>query len=126
MSVRIWKVDRERVWAGLRRWLQEVIEPASEVREVWLFGSYARGEEGPGSDIDLLVIVREAPEPFFERAMRYTPLRSGLPLEQKRRPGIYPNSLDLWSGSRCVKAGGSGNVRAFHGRIPEGVSFPIA
>ncbi|WP_376788591.1 DUF6932 family protein [Thermoflexus sp.] len=81
MSVRIWKVDRERVWAGLRRWLQEVIEPASEVQEVWLFGSYARGEEGPGSDIDLLVIVREAPEPFFERAMRYTPLRSGLPLE---------------------------------------------
>lgn len=97
MSVRIWKVDRERVWAGLRRWLQEVIEPASEVREVWLFGSYARGEEGPGSDIDLLVIVREAPEPFFERAMRYTPLRSGLPLEifvyyRRGGPGSIPTA----------------------------------
>lgn len=81
MSVRIWKVDRERVWAGLERWLREVIEPASEVREVWLFGSYARGEEWPGSDVDLLVIVREADEPFAERSLRYMPLRAGLPLE---------------------------------------------
>ncbi len=81
MSVQIWKVDREQVWAGLKRWLQEVIEPAPEVQEVWLFGSYARGEEWPGSDIDLLVIVRETCEPFIDRAMRYTPLRIGLPLE---------------------------------------------
>lgn len=81
MSVRIWKVDRQRIQSGLERWLKEVIEPAPEVREVWLFGSYARGEELPGSDVDLLIIVSEAEGPFEDRAMRYIPLRSALPLE---------------------------------------------
>lgn len=48
---------------------------------MWLFGSYARGEEWPGSDVDLLAVVREAQEPFAERALRYIPLRIDLPLE---------------------------------------------
>ncbi len=26
------------------------------VKKVWLFGSYSRGEETPGSDVDLLVV----------------------------------------------------------------------
>jgi Nucleotidyltransferase domain. len=81
MSVRIWKADRQRIQSGLARWLKEVIEPAREVREVWLFGSYARGEEWPGSDVDLLLIVREAEGRFEDRALRYIPLRSDLPLE---------------------------------------------
>ncbi len=33
---------------------------------VWLFGSAARGEAGPDSDIDLL-IVKTTPEGFFQR-----------------------------------------------------------
>jgi predicted nucleotidyltransferase len=27
--------------------------------EIWLFGSYARGQAGPDSDVDLLIIERE-------------------------------------------------------------------
>jgi len=37
-----------------------------KAREVILFGSYARGEETPDSDIDILVIS-ESKERYFER-----------------------------------------------------------
>lgn len=38
------------------------------------FGSYARGDWGFGSDVDLLVIVEEDPTPFIERAVRHEAL----------------------------------------------------
>jgi predicted nucleotidyltransferase len=38
------------------------------VRAIGYFGSYARGDWGVGSDVDLLVIVERSPEPFLRRA----------------------------------------------------------
>jgi len=35
------------------------------VRSVRVFGSVARGEAGPGSDLDLLVEIGPTPTPFF-------------------------------------------------------------
>jgi predicted nucleotidyltransferase len=50
---------------------------------VLLYGSYARGEAGPDSDMDLFIIA-PTPEPFFERmasVLRLArDLRAGLPL----------------------------------------------
>lgn len=37
---------------------------------IYLFGSLARGEGGPDSDYDLLVLVREAPEPLYRLSQR--------------------------------------------------------
>lgn len=34
---------------------------------VYLFGSKARGDAGPDSDYDLLVVVRSSPEPGYRR-----------------------------------------------------------
>jgi predicted nucleotidyltransferase len=39
-----------------------------EVLEIGYFGSYARGDWGPGSDLDLVVIVASSPLPFERRA----------------------------------------------------------
>jgi len=45
-----------------------------------LFGSWARGTQTPDSDVDLLVIVREAPDPRALRiAMRRAVNGMGLP-----------------------------------------------
>ena len=38
--------------------------------EVWLFGSHAWGQPDEGSDLDLLVVVRESDEPPVRRAQR--------------------------------------------------------
>ncbi|MGH7320904.1 MAG: nucleotidyltransferase domain-containing protein [Candidatus Rokuibacteriota bacterium] len=39
-----------------------------EVLRVGYFGSYARGDWGVGSDLDILIIVEHADEPFWARA----------------------------------------------------------
>ncbi|MBI2959022.1 MAG: nucleotidyltransferase domain-containing protein [Betaproteobacteria bacterium] len=38
--------------------------------QVWLFGSHAWGQPDEGSDVDLLVVVRESTEPPVRRAQR--------------------------------------------------------
>jgi predicted nucleotidyltransferase len=38
--------------------------------EIWLFGSHAWGEPNEGSDIDVLVVVRESSETPVQRAQR--------------------------------------------------------
>ena len=40
----------------------------SGVLGIGYFGSYARGDWGVGSDVDLVVVVRESAEPFNRRA----------------------------------------------------------
>jgi len=35
------------------------------------FGSYARGEAGVGSDLDLIAVVESSPEPFERRALAW-------------------------------------------------------
>lgn len=37
---------------------------------VWLFGSQARGDAGPDSDVDLLAIVKHSPLSRYQRAVR--------------------------------------------------------
>src|SRR4051812_11409247 len=41
-------------------WLER-LQAALDVEAVWLFGSRARGDAGPESDVDLLVITRGDP-----------------------------------------------------------------
>jgi uncharacterized protein len=41
-----------------------------EADEVWIFGSRARGDNNPESDLDLLVLVEESPDSRHVRARR--------------------------------------------------------
>ncbi len=51
----------------LRRRARALVESHPEVLEVRLFGSFARGEARPGSDVDLFIVVRDTPQPFLDR-----------------------------------------------------------
>jgi predicted nucleotidyltransferase len=48
------------------------------VVKVGYFGSYARGDWGVGSDVDLVVIVQDSQEPFHRRALAFD--ATGLPV----------------------------------------------
>jgi predicted nucleotidyltransferase len=75
--VRVFRLDREGVIANLRQGAARLVAERSDVLEVRLFGSLAKGRAVPGSDADVLVIVRDGAPPFLERAPRLAPYFSG-------------------------------------------------
>lgn len=54
--------DRADVLAELRAWAARLKARDAQLRRVGLFGSYATGKYGPGSDLDILMIVGSSPE----------------------------------------------------------------
>lgn len=52
--------DRDAVDAAVRRWVVEVAEDRPDLEGAAYLGSYARGDWGPGSDVDLLLILADA------------------------------------------------------------------
>lgn len=54
--------DRAQVLAELRAWAAKLKETDPRLQRIGLFGSYATGRYGPGSDLDLLLIVESSPQ----------------------------------------------------------------
>ena len=59
--------NREEVEAGLRAWAEELARSPLGLVAAGYFGSYARGDWGPGSDVDVLLIVNTSDIPFARR-----------------------------------------------------------
>jgi len=72
-GVRIFKaLERERLLSELRAWAANIQCCRPEVTRIGLFGSYARGDYSPGSDADVLILVRHCQEPvWFLRSLAY-------------------------------------------------------
>lgn len=52
-----------------------------EVQEIVLFGSFARGDFTPRSDIDVALVLERSEKPFLERADVFADAFTGLPLD---------------------------------------------
>ena len=76
-SVLTWP-DARNVDQAVRRWAEGVVTAHPEVIRIGYFGSYARGDWGPGSDLDILLIVEGSDEPFERRAAQWD--ATGLPV----------------------------------------------
>ncbi len=64
-------VEKEKVEKILAEFKSKVTEILGENFErLILFGSYARGEAGKGSDIDLIIVVKHRPDPGILREIR--------------------------------------------------------
>ncbi len=50
--------------AAAALWARRLISANTNIRRVGYIGSYARGDWGPGSDIDLVILVGEAEDPL--------------------------------------------------------------
>jgi predicted nucleotidyltransferase len=87
-SVRITWFDREKALAALRDAVRRLVDARPEIEEVILFGSLATGQSVPGSDADLLVILRSSEEPFPERIPRYIPSGCGIDVD------VFPYTLE--------------------------------
>lgn len=69
-SVFTWP-DAKTVDQAVRRWAEKVVRTREDVRRIGYFGSYARGDWGVGSDLDLIIVVRESAQPFERRAAEW-------------------------------------------------------
>lgn len=67
-SVLVWP-DRATVDRDVREWAHRLASGRPELVRLGYFGSYARGDWGVGSDLDLVAIVRRADRPFHERGL---------------------------------------------------------
>src|SRR5687768_9404967 len=67
--------DADTVHRAATVWAEALVAAEPEVVAVGYFGSYARGDAGVGSDLDLIVVVRESAIPFERRAAMW-PLES--------------------------------------------------
>ncbi len=63
--------DAALVTAEAKRWAEQIAARHPEVVRVGYFGSYARGNWGVGSDVDLVVIVERAEQPFPLRSAAF-------------------------------------------------------
>jgi predicted nucleotidyltransferase len=54
-----------------RRWAERVSRERKHICRIGYFGSYARGDWGVGSDLDLIIIVNESDQPFERRARNW-------------------------------------------------------
>jgi predicted nucleotidyltransferase len=56
---------------AVRHWAGREAKRHDGVVRIGYFGSYARGDWGPGSDLDLVVVVAAADTPFVRRAVAW-------------------------------------------------------
>jgi len=55
--------DAQTVDRAIRRWADEIGQRREDVQRIGYFGSYARGDWGVGSDLDVVIVVRSLEEP---------------------------------------------------------------
>lgn len=56
---------------ALREWARRTCAARTDVRRVGYFGSYARGDWGVGSDLDVIILVTAARLPFERRGIEW-------------------------------------------------------
>jgi hypothetical protein len=70
--------DAQTVERAVREWAEAAGRARAGVQRIGYFGSYARGDWGVGSDLDLLIIVDQAEQPFARRGVEWD--ATGLPV----------------------------------------------
>jgi predicted nucleotidyltransferase len=66
---------------ALNEWAKKVSRSRPEVMRLGFFGSYARGDWGVGSDLDLLIIVDKAPQAFEMRPCTFDTMELPVPTD---------------------------------------------
>lgn len=72
-SVSVFWLNLEQIRTCLKQAATRLAENHSEIEEIWLFGSLARGDAVPGSDADLFIILSQSDLSYLDRSVYYQP-----------------------------------------------------
>ena len=73
--------DAQTVKRSLRRWVKKAVRQHPYVVRVGYLGSYARGDWGVGSDLDLVIVVTHAEQPFIQRSAHWDTTELPVPVD---------------------------------------------
>jgi len=73
--------DAQMVVQALKGWAEKVTRDRPEVVRIGFFGSYARGDWGVGSDLDLIIILADSRQPFELRPSGFNTLELPVPTD---------------------------------------------
>ncbi len=104
--------DAHTVDAAVRRWASHIARQHPEVVRVGYFGSYARGDWGVGSDLDIIIMVDQAARPFPERPQAWDTTELPVPAdlfvytvaEWQRLQGRFRQTISrevVWAYNKC-------------------------
>ena len=61
--------NKQLVDFAVRSWAEKISEERNDVQKIGYFGSYARGDWGVGSDLDIIVILDDSDMPMERRSL---------------------------------------------------------
>lgn len=72
-SVKIRFLDKPGIMKAIERLAAELAQKYPDIEEISLFGSFARDEAVPGSDVDILIMLMDTSLSFKDRIGQYMP-----------------------------------------------------
>ena len=65
-SIIKWPSDKQVIFS-LEKWVKDILQVIEDIIQIGYFGSYAQGNWGVGSDLDIIIILRQSKLPFEKR-----------------------------------------------------------
>ncbi|MHB8069998.1 MAG: nucleotidyltransferase domain-containing protein [Desulfobaccales bacterium] len=89
--------EPKKIIQALKHWVEKLVKTRSDIVRIGYFGSYARGNWGVGSDLDLIIIVSHADIPFEMRPSQFDTLELLVPVD------ILIYTLEEWQMNHTKK-----------------------
>ncbi len=90
--------NRKTVVEAFHRWTDKIRKTLSDVRQIGYFGSYARGDWGVGSNLDVTIVVKSSNQPFERRGAKWNTSELPVPVDLR----VY--TLEEWDSLAKKKA----------------------
>lgn len=73
--------DAHTVGQAVRSWSEEMAQGRPDILRIGYMGSYARGDWGVGSDLDLIIIVKHSEQPLWRRTVGWDFTKLPVPVD---------------------------------------------
>jgi hypothetical protein len=73
--------DRDSIHRAFEEWVEQKKKEKPELLRAGFFGSYAREDWGVGSDLDIILILDQSPDDFYQRASAWDATNLPVPVD---------------------------------------------